>query len=419
MTTVETPVSRATFDEVMVPSYAPGGYVPVRGKGARVWDQAGREYLDFAGGIAVSALGHAHPVAIAALTEQAQKLWHVANVLTNEPAIRLAKKLCDLTFAERVFFANSGGEANEAALKLARKYACDHFPTLGLPEGVLASEKNEIIAFNDSFHGRTLFTVSVGGQAKYTQGFGPLPAGITHLPFNDLAALKAHISAKTCAVIVEPVQGESGVLPATPEFLKGLRALCDEHNALLIFDEVQSGAGRTGTLYAYMQCGVTPDILTSAKGLGGGFPIAAMLTTEKIAKSFNVGAHGSTYGGNPLGCAVALAVLEVVNAPETRANVVARTAQLRAGIELINQRHPLFSTIRASGLWFGCELIPSWHGRAKEFTKAAEKHGLMTLIAGPNVIRLAPSLLITEADIAEGLAKFEAVVIDLLATPSP
>lgn len=419
MTTTDFAVSRATFDEVMVPSYAPGSYIPVSGKGARVWDQTGREYIDFAGGIAVSALGHAHPAAIAALTEQAQKLWHVANVLTNEPAIRLAKKLCDLTFAERVFFANSGGEANEAALKLARKYACDHFPTPGLPEGTLASEKHEIIAFNDSFHGRTLFTVSVGGQAKYTQGFGPLPTGITHLPYNDLAALKAHISAKTCAVIVEPVQGESGVLPATPEFLKGLRALCDEHNALLIFDEVQSGAGRTGTLYAYMQCGVTPDILTSAKGLGGGFPIAAMLTTEKIAKSFNVGAHGSTYGGNPLGCAVALAVLDVVNAPETRANVVARAAQLRAGIESINRRHPLFSAIRASGLWFGCELIPPWHGRAKEFTKAAEKHGLMTLIAGPNVIRLAPSLLITEADIAEGLTKFEAVVIDLLATPSP
>ena len=408
-------ITRANFDEVMVPNYAPGGFIPVRGIGSRVWDQTNREYVDFAGGIAVSSIGHAHPAAIKALTEQAGKLWHVANVLTNEPAIRLAQRLCALTFAERVFFANSGAEANEAALKLARKYACDHFPRANASAGALVSDKDEIIAFTDSFHGRTLFTVTVGGQPKYTQGFGPLPEGITHLPYNDLDAVRKHMSAKTCAVIVEPIQGESGVLPASAGFLQGLRELCNQHNALLIFDEVQSGAGRTGLLYAYMDCGVTPDILTSAKGLGGGFPIGAMLTTEKIAKSFGVGAHGSTYGGNALGCAVALAVLDVIVDPATPANIAARTAQLRAGLKHVNQRFKLFSDIRGSGLWFGCELIPAWHGRAKEFVKLAEKHGLMMLVAGTNVIRLAPSLLITEADVVLGLERFERVLEEITA----
>ena len=407
-------VTRATFDEVMVPNYAPGGFVPVRGLNARVWDQAGKEYIDLAGGIAVSSVGHAHPATIRALTSQAEKLWHVANVLTNEPAMRLAKRLCDLTFAERIFFANSGAEANEAALKLARKYACDHFPKPGTPEGTLASDKNEIISFTDSFHGRTLFTVTVGGQPKYTQGFAPLPQGITHLPFNDLDAVRKQISANTCAIIVEPVQGESGVLSASREFLKGLRDLCDAHHALLIFDEVQSGAARTGPLYAYMECGVTPDILTSAKGLGGGFPIGVMLTTEKIAKSFNVGAHGSTYGGNPLGCAVAEAVLDIITAPETRTNITARTAQMFAGLHALNKKYSLFTDIRGSGLWFGCELIPKWHGRAKEFVKMAEKHGLMILVAGSNVIRLAPSLLITADDVALGLQRFDAVINEML-----
>lgn len=411
-----TAATRAAFDSVMVPTYAPGGFIPVRGKGSRVWDQAGREYLDLAGGIAVSSIGHAHPAAINALTVQAGKIWHVANVLANEPAILLAKRLCELTFAERIFFANSGAEANEAALKLARRHACVHHPRPGAAQGSYESDKFEIISFNDSFHGRTLFTVTVGGQAKYTEGYAPLPQGITHLPFNDLDAVRAHMSTKTCAVIVEPVQGESGVLPATREFLKGLRELCDQHQALLIFDEVQSGAGRTGPLFAYMDCGVVPDIVTSAKGIGGGFPIGAMLTTEKIANSFGVGAHGSTFGGNALACAVALAVLEVLAAPATRANTAARSVQLMAGLKVINQKHNIFTALRGSGLWFGCELIPAWHGRAKEFVKTAEKHALMILVAGVNTIRLAPSLLITEEDIVIGLQRFDAVIAEILAT---
>ena len=417
MTSQTTP-TRAAFDDVMVPTYAPGGFIPVRGKGSRVWDQAGREYLDLAGGIAVSSIGHAHPAAINALTTQAGKIWHVANVLANEPAILLAQRLCELTFGERVFFANSGAEANEAALKLARRHACVQHPRAGAAAGEYESDKFEIISFNDSFHGRTLFTVTVGGQAKYTQGYAPLPQGITHLPFNDLDAVRAHLSANTCAVIVEPVQGESGVLPATREFLKGLRELCDQHQALLIFDEVQSGAGRTGPLFAYMECGVVPDILTSAKGLGGGFPIGAMLTTEHIAKSFGVGAHGSTFGGNALACAVALGVLEVLAAPATRVNTTARSAQLMAGLKAINQQHKIFTALRGSGLWFGCELNPAWHGRAKEFVKMSEKHALMILVAGVDTLRLAPSLLITEEDVVIGLQRFEAVIAEMLATES-
>ena len=236
------PVSRELFDEVMVPNYAPGSVIPVKGEGSHVWDQEGKEYIDLAGGIAVTCLGHNHPGLVGALMEQAEKIWHLSNVMTNEPALRLAKTLCDLTFAERVFFANSGGEANEAAFKLARRYAWEHF----------GPEKNEIISFKSSFHGRTLFTVSVGGQPKYLEGFEPAPGGIHHADFNDLESVRKLISKdKTCAVVVEPIQGEGGVMPGDPEFLKGLRQLCDENDALLVFDEVQSGVGRTGHLYAY------------------------------------------------------------------------------------------------------------------------------------------------------------------------
>src|SRR5690606_20723970 len=286
MSVEQAPVQRADFDQVMVPNYAPAAFIPVRGQGSRVWDQAGRELIDFAGGIAVNVLGHAHPALVGALTEQANKLWHVSNVFTNEPALRLAHKLVDATFAERAFFCNSGAEANEAAFKLARRVAHDRF----------GPEKYEIVSALNSFHGRTLFTVTVGGQPKYSDGFGPKIEGIKHVPYNDLEALKAVVSDKTCAVVLEPIQGESGVLPADQAYLEGARKLCDEHGALLIFDEVQTGMGRTGELFAYMHYGVTPDILTNAKSLGGGFPIGLMLTTDKVAKHFSVGTHGTTFG---------------------------------------------------------------------------------------------------------------------------
>ncbi len=399
-------ITRSQFDEVMVPNYAPSSFIPVRGHGSRVWDQTGREYVDFAGGIAVSSVGHTHAHVVAALKAQADKLWHVANVMTNEPAIELAKRLVDLTFADKVFFCNSGAEANEAALKLARKYASDNSPAASGKETDVATSKNEIIAFDNSFHGRTLFTVSVGGQPKYTKGFEPLPQGITHLPFNDIAAFEAAISANTCAVIVEPIQGEGGVTNATPEFLQRLRVLCDQHNAALIFDEVQSGAGRTGALFAYMKFGVTPDILTSAKGLGGGFPIGAMLTTEKFAKSFGVGSHGSTYGGNPLACAVGNAVLDIVANPKTLQGVASRREHFVDGLYAINQKTGIFKQVRGEGLLIGCELAAEFDGRGKELVKICEAEGLLVLIAGPSVMRLAPSLLISPDDIREGLKRF-------------
>ncbi len=401
--TEPTPVTRALFDEVMVPNYAPAPIIPVRGQDSRVWDQEDNEYIDFAGGIAVTSLGHCHPRLVAALQRQAQTLWHVSNVLTNEPALRLAKKLCDATFAEKVFFANSGAEANEAALKLARKYASDHY----------GPEKQEIIAFTQSFHGRTLFTVSVGGQPKYTEGFEPLPGAITHLPYDDLETLARHISAKTCAVIMEPMLGEGGILVPSQAFVEGVRELCHQHNALLIFDEVQTGVGRTGHLYAYLGLGVVPDILTSAKGLGSGFPIGAMLTTTAIANSFGIGTHGSTYGGNPLACAVAGEVLDIVNDPELLDGVQHKHARLVTGLREINEQFHVFSEIRGRGLLLGCAVTADWRGKAREFLAAARQQGLLVLVAGPDVIRLAPSLIIPDADIDEGLKRF-ATAIDSL-----
>jgi acetylornithine/N-succinyldiaminopimelate aminotransferase len=395
------PINRELFDEVMVPNYAPGAVIPVRGKGSRVWDQEDREFIDLAGGIAVTCLGHSHPGLVSALMEQAEKIWHLSNVMTNEPALRLAKTLCDLTFAERVFFANSGGEANEAAFKLARRYAWQH----------TGPEKNEIIAFKNAFHGRTLFTVSVGGQPKYLEGFEPAPGGIHHADFNDLESVKKLISkAKTCAVVVEPIQGEGGVMPADEDFLKGLRDLCDKHDALLVFDEVQSGVGRTGHLYAYQKYGVTPDILSTAKGLGGGFPVAAMLTTAAIANSLGVGTHGSTYGGNALACAVAQRVVDTVSQPDILKGVMARSEKLRKGMMDIGERYGVFSEVRGAGLLLGCVMAEEWQGRAKEFLAAGIDEGVMVLIAGPNVIRLAPSLIIPDPDIDEALTRFEAAV---------
>ncbi len=347
-------VTRENFDEWMVPVYVPAPFIPVRGEGSRLWDQQGKEYIDFAGGIAVNALGHAHPALREALNEQANRFWHIGNGYTNEPALRLAKKLIDATFAERVFFCNSGAEANEAALKLARKYAHDR----------VGNHKSGIVAFKNAFHGRTLFTVSAGGQPTYSQDFAPLPPDIRHAAYNDLNSASALIDDNTCAVIVEPVQGEGGVIPATKAFLQGLRELCDRHQALLIFDEVQTGVGRTGELYAYMHYGVTPDILTTAKALGGGFPIGAMLTTQDYASVMTPGTHGTTYGGG------------------------------------------MFSEIRGLGLLLGCVLQTEFAGKAKLIAQEAAKAGVMVLIAGGDVVRFAPALNVSDEEIATGLDRF-------------
>ncbi len=398
-------LTRAQFDEVMVPNYAPAAVIPVRGEGSRVWDQQGNEFIDFAGGIAVNCLGHCHPALVGALKEQGEKLWHLSNVMTNEPALELATKLVNATFAERVYFANSGAEANEAALKLARRYALEnHGP-----------QKDQIIAFDKAFHGRTFFTVTVGGQAAYSDGFGPKPQSVTHVPFNDIAALEAVISDNTCAIMLEPLQGEGGIINGDPEFLKAVRALADKHDALVIFDEVQTGVGRTGELFAYMGTDIVPDILTSAKALGGGFPIAAMLTTAKIAAHLKIGTHGSTYGGNPLACAIGNAVMDVVNTPEVLNGVKHREQLFRDGLAAINAKYNVFEEVRGQGMLLGAVLNEQYAGRSRDFLVASVAEGLMSLIAGANVVRFAPSLVIPEADIAEGLARFERAVAKVVA----
>ena len=399
----EEKLQRSLFNEVMVPCYAPMDIIPVRGQGSRLWDQQQREYIDFAGGIAVSCLGHCHPVMVTALTEQAQKLWHLSNVMTNEPALRLADKLTQLTFADKVFFANSGAEANEAALKLARRYAVDNF----------SADKDQIIAFHHGFHGRTFFTVTVGGQSTYSDGFGPKPQAVTHLPYNDLAAIAELMSDKTCAVMMEPLQGEGGIISPTIEFVQGVRELCDKHHALLIFDEVQTGNGRTGDLFAYQGLGVTPDILTTAKSLGGGFPVAAMLTTTALAAHLKVGTHGSTYGGNPLACAVAEAVINTISQPVLLAGVKQREQWFREGLMQINRRYPIFSEIRGKGLLLGAVLTPQWQGRARDILVAAGKEGVMVLVAGTDVVRFTPSLVIDKKDIDEGMQRLEAAIATL------
>lgn len=381
----------------LTPNFSFAPMVPERASGSRVWDSEGREYIDFSGGIAVNALGHCHPTLIEALDTQMHKLWHISNIYTTHAAQELARKLVDHSFADKVFFCNSGAEANEAALKLARKYARDHFG-----EG-----KNEIVSCTNSFHGRTLFTVSVGGQPKYSKDYAPLPQGIRHVPFNDLAALEAAIGDQTCAVIIEPIQGESGILPATQEYLQAARRLCDRHNALLILDEVQTGMGHTGKLFAHEHYGITPDILSSAKALGCGFPIGAMLTTDKVAPTFAPGTHGSTFGGNPMACAVGSRAFDIINAPETLAHVSAQGQKLQTALEKLGRQSGLFDQVRGKGLLLGCVLNENYNGQAGAIVAEALKHGVMILVAGANVLRFAPSLLLNDEDMEEGLRRLE------------
>lgn len=390
----------------LTPNFSFAPMIPERALGSRVWDTGGREYIDLSGGIAVNALGHSHPALIEALAEQAQKVWHISNLYTTRPAQELARRLVDNSFGDKVFFCNSGAEANEAALKLARKYGRDHF----------GGSKTEIIACTNSFHGRTLFTVSVGGQPKYSQDYAPLPQGISHVPYNDIAALEAAISNDTCAVIIEPIQGESGILPATQEYLEAARRLCDHHNALLIFDEVQTGMGHTGKLFAYEHYGVTPDIISLAKALGSGFPIGAIVTTDKIAPTFGPGTHGSTFGGNPLACAVGCRAFDIIHAPETLANVETQGAKLQTALRQLGEETGVFSQVRGKGLLLGAVLSERYTGRAGEIFNAALKHGLMVLVAGADVVRFAPSLLLNDEDLNEALLRLRATVDEWLQT---
>jgi len=382
---------------VMVPNYEPLPVIPVKGKGCKIIDIDGNEYIDFTGGIAVLALGHCHPKIVEALRIQSEKLWHVSNYYTNIPAIELAELLCDLTFAEKVFFANSGSEVNEAALKLARRYSFDHF-------GI---EKNKIISFHKSFHGRSLFTVTAGGQEKYRRGFGPLPPKILYSKCNDIENLKEVIDLDTCAVIMEPVMAEGGVINVDPTFVAEVRQLCDQFETLLIFDEVQTGVGRTGSLFAYQELGIVPDILTTAKALASGFPMGAMLTRTDIAESFQPGSHGSTFGGNPLAATIAKETLKIVAEPKFLTGVKQKRKLFETELDKINQDFPFMDFMSGKGLLLGCNLNNKFQGKGKKIMEKALEKNLMILIAGPDVIRFAPSLLIENEEIIEGLKRFK------------
>lgn len=380
-----------------MPTYRPLPMVPVSGAGCWLADADGRRYLDLAGGIAVAALGHAHPRLVAALHDQAARLWHVSNVFSNRPAEALARRLCELTFAERVFFSNSGAEANEAAFKLARR--------VGHRRG--GPDKHRIVALRESFHGRTLFTVSVGGKPAYTETFEPLPPGIVHVDPGDHEQLEAAVDDRTCAVVLEPVLGEGGVLPLPPGYVRHARELCDRHDALLVFDEVQTGMGRTGHLFAHQALGVTPDICTAAKALGGGFPIGATLATAEVGDQLTRGTHGSTFGGNPLAARVALEVLDAVSDPALLANVTARSEQFVDGLRTIGRSTGIFTDVRGRGLLLGAVLAPEFAGRAREAQLAALEAGVCVLVAGTDVIRLTPPLIITADETAHGLERLE------------
>jgi len=395
------------YQQVMVPNYAPMHIVPESGEGIWLSDLEGKKYLDMGGGIAVTGLGHSHPKVVAALKAQAEKLWHVSNYYASVPAIELAELLTGLTGFDRAFFCNSGSEAVEASLKIARRYCFDQY----------GPEKNEIISFHKSFHGRSLFTVTAGGQSAYRKGFGPLPAQMTYGHYNNIEDLTKLVNQHTCAIIMEPVMAEGGVYPASPEFAQAARALADEHKALLVFDEVQSGIGRTGSLFCYEQLGMVPDIVASAKALGSGFPIGAMLTTDKIAQTFQPGTHGSTFGGNLLGCAVAKASVEEIAKPETLANVNSRGAQLCEGLRKLGKTYNLFAEIRSTGLLVGAELSEAHQGKAKDFVTEGLNQGLMMLVAGPNVLRFAPSLIITESEVNQALDLLELTIKSVLSNP--
>jgi acetylornithine/N-succinyldiaminopimelate aminotransferase len=400
-----TPMS-APLDELLatarrryLPIYRPRELILERGEGSRLWDSQGREYIDLAAGIAVNAFGHADPDLRAALIEQSGKLWHTSNIFYSAPPVQLAEELAQASgFAERVFLCNSGAEANEAAIKLARRHAAAQ----GRPP-----ERRVILSFRGSFHGRTLAAITATAQPKYQEGFEPLPGGFRYVDFNDIEAFDAAFDDSVCAVLVEPIQGEGGVMPAAPGFLAHLRRRCDESGALLMLDEIQCGLGRSGRLFCWQWDGVVPDTMSLAKALGGGFPIGALLVGPRAAETLGFGSHGTTFGGNPLAAAVARVALAKLGSPELQANVEARSAQLIEGLQAINARLDLFEGVRGRGLMLGAVLREPHAARAAEILDAAAGEGVLLLSAGTGVLRFVPALNIRAEDVAEGLQRLE------------
>ena len=387
----------------VLPTYARAPLSFVSGAGSWLTEADGRRFLDMGAGIAVNALGHAHPALVAALTAQAGTLWHTSNLYQIPQQQALADKLVDNSFADTVFFTNSGTESCELAVKMARKY----FYEKGQPERV------EIITFDGSFHGRSSAGIAAAGSEKMTKGFGPLLPGFVHLPFGDHDALNAAITDNTCAILIEPVQGEGGIRPVPDQCLKGLRDLCDEKGILLILDEVQCGVGRTGKLFAHEWAGITPDIMMVAKGIGGGFPLGAVLASEEAASGMTLGTHGSTYGGNPLGCAVGNAVLDVVADEAFLAEVNRKASLMRQKLEGLVAAHPdVFESVRGSGLMLGlkCKIAPG------DVVSAGYAQEVITVPAADNVVRLLPPLTITDEEIAQAVSRLDAAAAQVSAT---
>ncbi|MFM9864747.1 MAG: aspartate aminotransferase family protein [Micropepsaceae bacterium] len=374
----------------ILPTYARAPIALEKGEGAYVFATDGRRFLDFGSGVAVNALGHAHPHLVAALTAQAGKVWHTSNIFQIPGQQRLAERLIAVTFADTAFFCNSGAEAIECSVKMARKFHSHHGRT----------ERFRIVTFEGAFHGRTLATIAAGGQKKHLDGFGPKVDGFDQVPFGNLEALKAAIGPHTAGVLIEPIQGEGGVRAAPPEFLRAVRALCDEHGLLLLLDEVQSGVGRTGKLFAHEWAGITPDIMAIAKGIGGGFPMGACLATERAAVGMTAGSHGSTFGGNPLAMAVGNAVLDVVLEPTFLEHVNKVSNYLRQQLAMIVDRNrSVVEEVRGQGLLLGlkCKVVNN------ELIEALRERGLLTISAGDNVVRILPPLIITEEHVREAI----------------
>lgn len=397
-------ITRKTFDEVMFPCYNPMNMVIKKAHGSYVFDNEGNKYVDLTSGIAVNCLGHTPEGVQKVIKKTCKNLIHVSNIFCNEYTLSLAKKLTSLTGYDKVFFVNSGAEANETALKLARRVAFDDY----------GAEKNEIISFVNSFHGRTFFSVTVGGQESYSDGFGPKPAAITHIPYNDIATFEKTISDKTCAVILEPIQGEGGIIKADDAFLVKVRELCDKFHAALIFDEVQTGVARSGTLYAYEQTPVKPDILTSAKGLASGIPIGAVLTYDNFAKHFVPGTHGSTFGGNALACSVGCYVLDKVSDKKFLDNVKATSEYIKAAIRKLDEKHHVFDDVRGEGLLMGLVLNKKYSGKSGALQKECFKHKLLTLTAHGDVLRLAPALNIKKSVVDEAMKLLDKALTDFV-----
>ncbi|QFU15519.1 aspartate aminotransferase family protein [Microvirga thermotolerans] len=384
----------------LLPTYARADISFEKGEGPWLFGRDGERYLDFGAGIAVNALGHAHPHLVKALTDQAAKLWHTSNLFQIPEGERLARRLVENTFADVVFFSNSGAEANEAAIKMARKY----HSAKGHPE------RFRIVTFEGAFHGRTLATIAAGGQAKYLEGFGPKVEGFDQVPFGDLDALKSAIGPETAALMIEPIQGEGGIRLAPNAFIRALRDIADAHGLLLIFDEIQTGVGRTGRLFAYEWTGVTPDIMSVAKGIGGGFPLGACLATAEAAQGMTVGTHGTTFGGNPLAMAVGNAVLDVILEPGFLERVERMGLLLKQRLAELMDRHPgVISEVRGQGLMMGLRT----HVPNTEFIAAARRNRIILIGAGDNVARLLPPLIVTEADIAEAMKRLDAACTDI------